>query len=159
MIRKVLSISLCLCLVLGAMPFAAKAGVPLDHDCFSQDGNIWCDLCDEAMEHDCISTDGNIRCDVCDTLIPHVCRDQNRDGACDLCTRPCESAEFLPGDISGEGNVNMADVAKLYAHIKGSNVLADEQVVDRCDVTGEGRVNMADVAKLYAHIKGTNKLF
>jgi hypothetical protein len=26
-------------------------------------------------------------------------------------------------DITGEGKINMADVAKLYAHIKGSNKL------------------------------------
>jgi hypothetical protein len=53
----------------------------------------------------------------------------------------------------------MADVAKLYAHIKNTNPLTDERVLDRCDITGEGKINMADVAKLYAHIKGTNKLF
>jgi hypothetical protein len=53
----------------------------------------------------------------------------------------------------------MGDVAKLYAHIKGTNILTDENDIDRCDITGDGNVNMGDVAKLYAHIKGTSKLY
>lgn len=65
----------------------------------------------------------------------------------------------LIGDINRDGNVNMGDVSKLYAHIKGTSVLTDENDIDRCDVTGDGNVNMGDVSKLYAHIKGTSKLY
>lgn len=68
-------------------------------------------------------------------------------------------AGYLLGDITGEGKVNMGDVAKLYAHIKGTSILTEETGLDRCDITGEGKVNMGDVAKLYAHIKGTTKLY
>lgn len=65
----------------------------------------------------------------------------------------------LIGDITGDGNVNIGDVAKLYAHIKGTSVLTDENIADLCDITGDGNVNIGDVAKLYAHIKGTSKLY
>lgn len=150
-------ISIFLCLALGMMPMAALAGVASDHDCFYEEGSIWCVLCDEPMPHDCYSTDGNSRCDLCDELIVHTCHDLDGNGSCDVCTRPCTNTGYLPGDVTGEGTVNMADVAKLYAHIKGTNPLATG--LDRCDITGEGKINMADVAKLCAHIKGTNKLF
>jgi hypothetical protein len=92
-------------------------------------------------------------------MMEHDCISQDADAFCDLCGDPWISNDYLPGDVSGEGKVNMADVAKLYAHIKNSNPITDEQILDRCDVTGEGKINMADVARLYAHIKGTNKLF
>ena len=153
------SILLCLCLVLGMLPFAAMAGAPSDHDCFGQDEKLWCDLCDEAMEHQCFSNDGNVRCDLCDKLIVHDCYDYDRNGSCDLCTRPCENTGYLPGDITGEGTVNMADVALLYAHIKGTSSLTPETGFDRCDITADGKINMADMSALYAHIKGTSPLW
>ena len=68
-------------------------------------------------------------------------------------------ASDLRGDITGDGNVNMGDVAKLYAHIKGTSVFTDENALARCDITGDGNVNMGDVAKLYAYVKGTSKLY
>lgn len=150
-------ISILLCLALAWMPLTALAGAPSDHDCIYPEGSIWCLICDEPMPHDCFSTDGNVRCDLCDKVIVHTCRDQDGNGACDLCTRPCDNTGYLPGDITGEGTVNMADVAKLYAHIKGTNPLTSG--IDRCDVSGDGTVNMADAAKLYAHVRGTKKLF
>lgn len=153
--KKILMAFLCFVFVLGMMTPGVLAGAPSDHDCFSQNGDIWCDICDEPMEHQCISNDGNTRCDLCDALIPHDCRDQNRDGSCDLCTRPCESVK---GDLTGDGKVNTADVSKLYAHVKGSDVLTAETDLRCCDITGEGMINMADVSRLYAHVKGTDPL-
>ena len=155
---KIGSILLCLCLVLGMLPFAAMAGAPSDHDCFDQDENLWCDLCDEAMEHQCFSNDGNVRCDLCDKLIVHDCYDYDRNGSCDLCTRPVKNKEPLPGDISGDGQVNMGDISNLYAHIRGTNVFTDQSTLARCDITGDGQVNMGDISRLYTHIRGTNTL-
>ena len=83
------------------------------------------------------------------------------NGTCSYCGAddPNDINVGLIGDISGDGRVNMGDVAKLYAHIKGTSILTDETGLDRCDISGDGKVNMGDVAKLYAHIKGTNKLY
>jgi hypothetical protein len=156
---KKIIISVLLCLSLGMMSLTVLAGAPADHDCSYPEGSIWCLICDEPMEHPCFSTDGNSRCDLCDRLIAHTCHDQDGNGSCDLCTRPCENTGYLPGDITGEGTVNMADVATLYAHIKGTKILSAENGLARCDITADGKINMADMSALYAHIKGTSPLW
>jgi hypothetical protein len=51
----------------------------------------------------------------------------------------------------------MGDVSKLYAHIKGTNMLTGVTLF-MADISDDGRINMGDVSKLYAHIKGTNLL-
>ena len=56
------------------------------------------------------------------------------------------------GDVTGDGKVNIIDVAKLYAHVKGTPI-TDEYSLTCGDTTGDGKCNIMDVAKLYAHIK------
>ena len=75
-------------------------------------------------------------------------------------TAPAGVTEVLlvvKGDVSGDGRVNMGDVSKLYAHIKGTNMLTGVTLFT-ADISDDGRINMGDVSKLYAHIKGTNLL-
>lgn len=62
------------------------------------------------------------------------------------------------GDVTGDGKVNIMDVAKLYAHVKGTPI-TDEYALTCGDTTGDGKYNIMDVAKLYAHVKGVNKLY
>ena len=64
----------------------------------------------------------------------------------------------LIGDIDGNGKINTGDVAKLNAHLKGSNKLTDEYMLLCANVNG-GSLNMGDTASLYSHIKGTKKLY
>ena len=64
----------------------------------------------------------------------------------------------LIGDIDGNGKINTGDVAKLNAHLKGSNKLTDEYQLLCANVNG-GSLNMGDTAALYSHVKGTKKLF
>jgi hypothetical protein len=64
----------------------------------------------------------------------------------------------LIGDIDGNGKVNIGDVAKLAAHIKGSAPLTDEYALECANVNG-GKLNMGDTASLYSHIRGTKKLY
>jgi hypothetical protein len=56
------------------------------------------------------------------------------------------------GDITGDGKVNVMDVARLYAHVNKANPITDELTLARGDVNGDGYVNIADVAALYAQI-------
>lgn len=63
------------------------------------------------------------------------------------------------GDVTGDGKLNLGDVARLYAHVRGSNPLTDPVALLHADFTGEGRINMGDVAKLYAHISAGNSGF
>ena len=64
----------------------------------------------------------------------------------------------LIGDIDGNGKVNTGDVAKLNAHLRGTNVLTDEYQLMCANVNG-GSLNMGDTAALYGHIKGTRTLY
>ena len=64
----------------------------------------------------------------------------------------------LIGDIDGNGKINTGDVAKLNAHLKGTNKLADEYMILCANVNG-GSLNMGDTASLYSHIKGTKPLY
>lgn len=59
----------------------------------------------------------------------------------------------LFGDINGDGRINVADVAKLYAYIRGSGTPNDGR-----DINADGRINIADAATLYAYIRGKNPL-
>lgn len=64
----------------------------------------------------------------------------------------------LIGDVDGNGKINTGDVAKLNAHLKGSNKLTDEYMI-QCANVNSGSLNMGDTAALYSHIKGTKKLY
>jgi hypothetical protein len=62
------------------------------------------------------------------------------------------------GDVSGDGKVNVADVSKVYAHVKGAGSLVDYAFT--CgDVTGDGKINIADTSRVYAHVKQANSLW
>lgn len=58
----------------------------------------------------------------------------------------------LQGDVTGEGKVNIGDIARIYAHIQGSSLLSDYALVC-ADYSGDGNVNMGDTAKLYSFIR------
>jgi hypothetical protein len=64
----------------------------------------------------------------------------------------------LKGDVTGDGQINVGDVARLYAHIKGGTKLTDEYVLLCANANG-GSLNIGDVATIYAHVKGSKMLF
>lgn len=64
---------------------------------------------------------------------------------------------MVKGDVTGDGKVNIMDVAKLYAHVKGTE-LTDPYALSCGDTTDDGKINIMDVAKLYAYVKGTASL-
>ena len=70
------------------------------------------------------------------------------NGFCTGCERR------LPGDVTGDGKLNIMDVARLYAHIKGTGTITDLITLNVADFTGDGKVNILDIVGLYAHIKG-----
>lgn len=65
----------------------------------------------------------------------------------------------LLGDVSGDGRVNVGDVAQLYSHIRKTTVITDEYSLACADVTGDSRWNVGDTATLYSHVKNTKKLY
>ena len=60
----------------------------------------------------------------------------------------------LPGDIDGNGHINMGDLAKLYSHLKGNVLITDHYQLQCANVSGEG-LSIGDVAILYAGIQST----
>ena len=59
------------------------------------------------------------------------------------------------GDLTGDSKLNIGDAARLYAHLRGSTILTDSDVLLRADITGDGNLNMGDVAKLYSMIRNS----
>ena len=70
----------------------------------------------------------------------------------------CNITLHLIGDVDGNGKVNIGDVAKINAHVKGSALLTDPYWLECANVNG-GKLNIGDSASLYAHIRGTKKLY
>ena len=60
---------------------------------------------------------------------------------------------LLLGDVSGDGRINVGDVAKLYGHIKKTAVITDSYVLLCMDMTGDGRLNVGDTARLYGKVR------
>ena len=58
-------------------------------------------------------------------------------------------AEFIRGDVNGDGHVNIADVTSLIDYLLGSNTGAD---INAADVNEDGNVNIADVTSLIDYL-------
>ena len=61
------------------------------------------------------------------------------------------------GDVNSDGKVNVTDVSKTAAHVKGVKSL-DSAGKSKADVNGDGKVNVTDVSKIAAQVKGVKKL-
>ena len=60
---------------------------------------------------------------------------------------------YAYGDTNGDGTINVTDISKTAAHVKGvKNLDGYEQAV--ADVSKDGTVNVTDVSKLAAKVKG-----
>ena len=63
------------------------------------------------------------------------------------------------GDVTGDGRINLGDVARVYSHIRGTSSVSDEYALSCADTNGDTRINLGDVAKIYSHIRGTGSLW
>ena len=54
--------------------------------------------------------------------------------------------EYLPGDVNGDKEVNIADVNTVLAIILGTP--ADAETMNRADVNNDGEINLADINTL-----------
>ena len=78
---------------------------------------------------------------------------QNWGGAyfdCELVATGATAGDFIPGDVNGDGRVNVSDVSALINMILGITAL--DQTAG--DVNGDGRVNVSDVTALINIILG-----
>lgn len=63
---------------------------------------------------------------------------------------------ILPGDVNGDGSVNMKDWIRLKNHLNESDILTD---LSGADVNGDGSVNMKDWIRLKNHLNESDPLF
>lgn len=61
----------------------------------------------------------------------------------------CDVKITVPGDVTGDGIVNVGDTSRVYAHARGTGKLQDAYALLCADYTGDGKVNVADVSQLY----------
>jgi hypothetical protein len=57
------------------------------------------------------------------------------------------------GDVNADGDVNLGDVAKIYAHIRQTAVIKDSYELLCADYDQNGMINLGDVAYCYATIR------
>lgn len=62
----------------------------------------------------------------------------------------------VPGDVNGDGKVNVTDVTMVTAAVKGKKALTEEQK-KAADMNGDGKVNVADVAAITKQAKGVSE--
>lgn len=63
------------------------------------------------------------------------------------------AVEVLIGDVNGNNEVNVCDVARLYAHFRGKS-LVGQDTMDRADLDGLGWLYPRYTDELYAQIRG-----
>lgn len=57
------------------------------------------------------------------------------------------------GDLNGDGEINVADTGRAYAHVRTTVPLTDEYLLTCADMIDDGEINIADVGKLYALVR------
>jgi hypothetical protein len=61
----------------------------------------------------------------------------------------CNMKICNPGDVNGDHRLNIGDISKLYAHVRGSNKLEDEYAQLCADYNSDGLINIGDAVRLY----------
>ena len=59
----------------------------------------------------------------------------------------------MPGDVNGDNSLNIGDLGKIYAHIRGTNQLQDAYVLLCADYNQDGTLNIGDAVKLYGLLR------
>jgi GH25 family lysozyme M1 (1,4-beta-N-acetylmuramidase) len=67
-----------------------------------------------------------------------------------------EKIKIEPGDVNSDGVVNVTDVNKIAAHVKGKRALTGDEL-KRADVNGDGVVNVTDAMTVTAKVKSISK--
>ena len=63
------------------------------------------------------------------------------------------SSSYALGDVTGDGDIDIADVNLLYLSVRGRVALSGA-AIDAADVNGDGSIDIADVNLLYLYVRG-----
>ena len=67
------------------------------------------------------------------------------------------AAAITIGDVNDDGSINVADISKLAAHIKGVRSLEGDELT-ASDVNGDGKISVTDLSAVAGHVKGIKEL-
>ncbi len=73
------------------------------------------------------------------------------DPDCNVCGETREVPDVLPGDVNGDGKVNVRDLGLLQQHLNGWKVTVADAA---CDVNADGKRNVRDLGLLQQHLNG-----
>lgn len=131
----------------------AKGSHTYDNDCDPD-----CNVCGELRRIQHIySFACGTECDLCGAVRTDPLADHSPDENW-VCTG-CGQTLSMPGDVSGDRRVNVGDVAKVYAHARGTELLTDREDLAAADVSGDGKINLGDVTRIMAHVSGRRPLW
>lgn len=77
--------------------------------------------------------------------------------ACTITSVMADKVSNVRGDVNGDGVVNVTDVAKIAAHVKGKKILTGDSLKN-ADVNFDSSVNITDITRIAAFVKGKKKL-
>ena len=60
-------------------------------------------------------------------------------------------SSHVPGDISGDGELNNKDLTRLFRYLSGYPVEVNEAALD---ITGDGEINNKDLTRLFRYLSG-----
>lgn len=60
----------------------------------------------------------------------------------------------ITGDVTGDDKITLSDVSRLFKHVRGKQIITDEETLSACDVTGDGKITLSDVSKLFKYVRG-----
>ena len=61
------------------------------------------------------------------------------------------------GDVNADGDIDVIDLQRLYAHLNDSNPLGADDAYG--DVNEDTEVDVIDLQRLYAHLNDSNSLY
>jgi hypothetical protein len=59
---------------------------------------------------------------------------------------------ILKGDVTGDGNINLSDISKIYNYYKGKTTLNDN-FIKAAKVNDSDSLSLSDISKLYNYYK------
>ena len=72
------------------------------------------------------------------------------NGICTGCGAK-EPVSHIPGDITGDGDLNNKDVTRLFKYLSGYDVEVDEAALD---INGDGEIDNKDLTRLFRYLSG-----
>ena len=84
-------------------------------------------------------------------------RGDNVYTGCKLTTNTTTYNIVVLGDVTGDGKIQIGDVAALYNHYRGKKILNDEIAVSG-KLTGNNNIVIGDISKLYNYYRGKKAL-